>query len=46
MKTVEQEQVASAELGLPPDVQAALGELVNAAKDSAAHCWRLASPGR
>jgi len=33
MKTVEQEQVASAELGLPPGVQAALGELVNAAKD-------------
>jgi ribosomal protein L4 len=32
MKTVEQEQVASAELGLPPGVQAALGELVNAAK--------------
>ncbi len=33
MRTVEQEQVASAELGLPPSVQAALGELVNAAKD-------------
>ena len=33
MRTVEQEQVATAELGLPPSVQAALGELVNAAKD-------------
>jgi len=33
MRTVEQEQVGSAELGLPPSVQAALGELVNAAKD-------------
>ena len=33
MRTVEQEQVASAELGLPPSVQVALGELVNAAKD-------------
>jgi len=33
MRTVEQEQVASAELALPPSVQAALGELVNAAKD-------------
>lgn len=33
MRTVEDEQVASAELGLPPGVQAALGELVNAAKD-------------
>lgn len=28
-----QEQVANAELGLPPSVQSALGELVNAAKD-------------
>lgn len=33
MRTVEQEQVASVELGLPPAVQEALGELVNAAKD-------------
>ncbi len=33
MRTVEQEQVASAELALPPSVQEALGELVNAAKD-------------
>jgi hypothetical protein len=33
MRTVEQKQVASAELGLSPSVQAALGELVNAAKD-------------
>lgn len=33
MRTVEQEQVAGAELGLPPAVQEALGELVNAAKD-------------
>jgi len=33
MRTVEQQQVATAELGLPPSVQAALGELVNAAKD-------------
>ncbi|HEX8156797.1 MAG TPA: transposase [Solirubrobacteraceae bacterium] len=33
MRTVEQEQVANAELVLPPSVQAALGELVNAAKD-------------
>jgi hypothetical protein len=33
MRTVEQEQVADAELALPPSVQAALGELVNAAKD-------------
>ncbi|HEX8158256.1 MAG TPA: hypothetical protein VF526_12800 [Solirubrobacteraceae bacterium] len=33
MRTVEQEQVAHAELPLPPSVQAALGELVNAAKD-------------
>jgi hypothetical protein len=33
MRTVEQEQVATAELGLPPSVQAALGELVIAAKD-------------
>ena len=33
MRTVEQERVANAELGLPPSVQAALGELVNAAKD-------------
>jgi len=33
MRTVEHGQVASAELGLPPSVQAALGELVNAAKD-------------
>jgi len=33
MKTVEQEQVASSELALPPSVQQALGELVNAAKD-------------
>ena len=33
MKTVEQEQVASSELALPPSVQQALGELVNVAKD-------------
>jgi hypothetical protein len=33
VRTVEQEQVVSAELGLPPSVQAALGELVNAAKE-------------
>jgi putative transposase len=33
MRTVEQEQVASAELALPPRVQEAFGELVNAAKD-------------
>lgn len=33
MKTVVQEQVASEELALPPGVQEALGELVNAAKD-------------
>jgi transposase-like protein len=33
MRTVEQGQVAIAELGLPASVQAALGELVNAAKD-------------
>jgi len=33
MRTVEQEQVASSELALPPGVQEALGELVNAAKD-------------
>ena len=33
MRTVEDKQVVSAELGLPPSVQAALGELVNAAKD-------------
>jgi hypothetical protein len=33
MRTVEQEQVATTELGLPPSVQVALGELVNAAKD-------------
>jgi putative transposase len=33
MRTVEHEQVASTELGLPPSVQAALGELVNTAKD-------------
>jgi hypothetical protein len=33
MRTVEQEQVASAALALPPSVQVALGELVNAAKD-------------
>jgi transposase-like protein len=33
MRTVEQEQVVSAELALPPGVQAALGELVNAAKE-------------
>ncbi len=33
MRTVEQEQVASSELVLPPGVQEALGELVNAAKD-------------
>ncbi len=33
MRTVEQEQVASAELALPRSVQEALGELVNAAKD-------------
>jgi hypothetical protein len=33
MGTVVQEQVASQELALPPSVQEALGELVNAAKD-------------
>jgi Transposase and inactivated derivatives len=33
MRTVEQEQVASSELALPPSVQEALGELVSAAKD-------------
>jgi putative transposase len=33
MKTVEQEQVVSAVLGLPPRVQDALGELAGAAKD-------------
>ena len=33
MKTVEQEQVVSAALGLPPSVQEALGELAGAAKD-------------
>ena len=33
MRTVEQEQVASAELALPSSVQEALGELVDAAKD-------------
>src|SRR3954451_735496 len=33
VRTVEQEQVASAELALPPSVQEALGELVNAARD-------------
>jgi putative transposase len=33
MRTVEQEQVASVELALPPSVQEALGELVYAAKD-------------
>jgi putative transposase len=33
MKTVEQEQVVSAALGLPPGVQDALGELAGAAKD-------------
>ena len=33
MRTVEQEQVASCELALPPSLQEALGELVNAAKD-------------
>jgi putative transposase len=33
MRTVEQEQVASGELALPPSVQEALGELVNAARD-------------
>src|ERR671924_1972450 len=33
MRTVEQGHVASAELALPPSVQEALGELVNAAKD-------------
>jgi len=33
MRTVEQGQVASSELALPPSVQEALGELVNAAKD-------------
>ena len=32
MRTVEQEQ-DTRELGLPPSVQEALGELVNAAKD-------------
>jgi len=33
MRTVEQEQVVSAALGLPPGVQDALGELAGAAKD-------------
>jgi putative transposase len=33
MKTVEQEQVVSAALGLPPSVQEVLGELAGAAKD-------------
>ncbi len=33
MRTVEQEQVVSAQLALPPSVQDALGELVGAAKD-------------
>jgi putative transposase len=33
MRTVEQEQVGSAELGLPAGVQDALGELAGAAKD-------------
>jgi len=33
MRTVEQEQVTSSELALPPGVQEALGELVSAAKD-------------
>src|SRR3954471_2944733 len=33
MGSVVHEQVASAELALPPSVQEALGELVNAAKD-------------
>jgi putative transposase len=33
MRTVEQEQVASSELALPPGVQEALGELVLVAKD-------------
>jgi transposase-like protein len=33
MRTVVHEQVASAELALPPSVQEAFGELVNAAKD-------------
>jgi putative transposase len=33
MRTVEQEQVVSAELALPVSVQEALGELVSAAKD-------------
>jgi transposase-like protein len=33
MRTVVHEQVASAELALPPSVQEALGELVDAAKD-------------
>ena len=33
MRTVEQGQVASSELALPPSVQEALGELVNAARD-------------
>lgn len=33
MRTVEQEQVVSAVLGLPPGVQDALGELAGAAKD-------------
>jgi len=33
MRIVEQEQVVSSELVLPPSVQEALGELVNAAKD-------------
>ncbi len=33
MRTVEQEQVDSSELVLPPGVQEALGELVTAWKD-------------
>jgi hypothetical protein len=40
MKTVSREQVATSdaagELGLPPLVQEALGELVNSAKEG---CW-------
>src|SRR3954465_10404948 len=33
VRTAKQEQAARAELALPPSVQEALGELVNAAKD-------------
>jgi hypothetical protein len=46
MRTVEQEQVANAELGLPPSVQAALGELVNAAKDGLLALSVGGRPGR